>query len=147
MIDPHRARESELQGNAMDCETFGETEIRVRYAETDQMGILHHANYLVYFELGRVELLRSRGLNYKDIEAQGFFLVIANARIRYRRPARYDDLLLLRTGVLRATGARIDHQYELWRGNELIADGETTLACVDRDGQLQRIPEMLRRRE
>jgi acyl-CoA thioester hydrolase len=126
---------------------MGEIEIRVRYAETDQMGILHHANYLVYFELGRVELLRSRGLNYKDIEAQGFFLVIARAQVRYHRPARYDDLLVLRTHVVRATGARIDHRYELLRGGERIAEGETTLACVDREGKLQRIPEMLRTTE
>jgi acyl-CoA thioester hydrolase len=123
---------------------MGEIQIRVRYAETDQMGFLHHANYLIYFELGRVELLRSSGLNYKDIEAQGFFLVIARAQVRYHRPARYDDLLVLRTHVVRATGARIDHRYELLRDDELIADGETTLACVDRAGKLQRIPEMLR---
>lgn len=123
---------------------MGEIEIRVRYAETDQMGILHHANYLVYFELGRVELLRSRGLNYKEIEAQGYYLVIARAQVRYHRPARYDDLLVLRTHVVRATGARIEHRYELVRDGELIADGETTIACVDRDGNLQRIPEQLR---
>jgi acyl-CoA thioester hydrolase len=108
------------------------------------MGLLHHANYLVYFELGRVELLRSRGLNYKDIEAQGYFLVIVKAQIRYHRPAHYDDLLVLRTSVARSTGARIDHHYELLRGDELIAEGDTTIACVGRDGRLQRIPEMLR---
>jgi acyl-CoA thioester hydrolase len=123
---------------------MGEIQIRVRYAETDQMGFVHHANYLVYFELGRVELLRARGLSYKDIEAQGFFLVIAKAQVRYHRPAHYDDLLLLRTRVVRATGARIDHHYELLRDNDLIAEGDTTLACVDSTGRLQRIPEMLR---
>ncbi len=123
---------------------MGEIEIRVRYAETDQMGFLHHANYLVYFELGRVELLRSRGMNYKDIEATGNFLVIARAQVRYLRPARYDDLLTLRTHVMRATGARIDHRYEVLRDGQLIAEGETTLACVDREGRLQRIPEPLR---
>ena len=123
---------------------MGEIRIRVRYAETDQMGILHHANYLVYFELGRVELLRARGLNYKDVEAQGFFLVIAKAQVRYHQPARYDDLLTLRTHVVRATGARIEHRYELFRDGMLIAEGETTVACVDREGNLQRIPEILR---
>ena len=129
--------------DAIGAQVMGEIQIRVRYAETDQMGILHHANYLVYFEQGRVELLRSAGLNYKDIEAQGFFLVIARAYVRYHRPARYDDLLLLRTHVVRATGARIDHRYELLRDGALIAEGETTLACVDRQGKLRRIPEML----
>lgn len=123
---------------------MGEIQIRVRYAETDQMGFLHHANYLVYFEMGRVELLRSHGLSYADIEAQGHLLVIVRAQVRYHRPARYDELLTLRTHVLRATGARIDHRYELLRDAELIAEGETTIACVDRAGRLQRIPEMLR---
>jgi len=123
---------------------MGEIQIRVRYAETDQMGFLHHANYLVYFEQGRVELLRSRDMSYKDIESQGYFLVIARANVRYIRPARYDDLLTVRTHVVRATGARIDHRYEVLRDGELIAEGETTLACVDRDGRLQRIPEPLR---
>ena len=122
---------------------MGEIQIRVRYAETDQIGFLHHANYLIYFELGRIELLRSRGLNYKEIEAQGYFLVIARAQVRYHRPARYDDLLVLRTTVVRATGARIEHRYQLFRDQELVAEGETTLACVDREGRLQRIPEAL----
>ena len=123
---------------------MGEIQIRVRYAETDQMGLLHHANYLVYFEMGRIELLRSRGLNYKDLEADGYLLVIARAQVRYHRPAHYDDLLTLRTIVLRATGARIDHRYEIRRGGDLVAEGETTLACVDREGKLQRIPKVLR---
>jgi acyl-CoA thioester hydrolase len=122
----------------------GEIQIRVRYAETDQMGFLHHANYLVYFEMGRVELLRSRGLSYKELEAQGYLLVIVQAYCRYHRPARYDDLLTLRTSVVRATGARIEHRYELVCDGVLIAEGETTLACVDRAGRLQRIPELLR---
>ena len=123
---------------------MGEIHIRVRYAETDQMGLLHHANYLVYFEMGRVELLRSRGLSYKELEAQGYLLVIAQAHCRYHRPARYDDLLVLRTMVTRATAARIEHRYELLRDGMLLAEGETTLACVDREGKLQRIPPMLR---
>ena len=123
---------------------MGEIEIRVRYAETDQMGFLHHAHFFVYFEMGRIELLRSHGLNYKDLEAQGYLLVIARAQCRYHRPARYDDLLVLHTHVLRTTAARIDHRYELLRDGVLIAEGETTLACVDRAGNLQRIPDILR---
>src|SRR5262249_20123210 len=71
----------------------GETTIRVRYAETDRMGLLHHANYLVYFEQARVELLRSRGLTYREMEDQGFLLVLTKFEIRYRRPAYFDDLL------------------------------------------------------
>jgi len=122
----------------------GEITIRVRYAETDRMGLLHHANYLVYFEQGRTELLRSKGLAYKDLEDQGYLLVLTRAEVRYRNPARYDDLLTLRTTVERVTAARIDHRYELMRDGVLLAEGKTTLACVDRDGRVQALPDSLR---
>ncbi len=121
-----------------------ETEIRVRYAETDRMGYLHHAQYAVYFEQGRTELLRRRGISYRDMEDQGVFLVVAKLECRFRRPARYDDLLRLRTMVTRSTPVRIEHRYELYRGDTLLAEGSTTLACVDRQGQLQALPEALR---
>jgi acyl-CoA thioester hydrolase len=121
----------------------GEITIRVRYAETDRMGLLHHANYLVYFEQGRTELLRARGLTYKDLEDQGFLLVVTKVEVKYRSPARYDDLLILRTKTVRTTPVRIDHAYELLRGTELLTQGTTTLACVDREGRLQRMPEFL----
>ena len=85
-----------------------EITVRVRYAETDRMGLLHHANYLVYFEQGRTELLRSQGLAYKDLEDQGYLLVITKMEVRYRVPARYDDLVTLRTSVVRTTMVRID---------------------------------------
>src|ERR671933_509894 len=124
----------------------GETTIRVRYAETDRMGLLHHANYLVYFEQGRVELLRSRGLAYKDLEDQGYLLVITRAEVRYRSPARYDDLLTLRTTVVRTTAVRIDHRYELFREGMLLAEGTTTLASVDRNGRVQALPTILQER-
>jgi acyl-CoA thioester hydrolase len=122
----------------------GDTTIRVRYAETDRMGLLHHANYLVYFEQGRTELLRTQGLSYRDLEDQGFLLVVVSAEVRFRSPARYDDLLTLRTSVARVRMARIDHRYELYRGDTLLADGQTTLACVNRDGKVQALPDCLR---
>jgi len=122
----------------------GEVSIRVRYAETDRMGLLHHANYLVYFEQGRTELLRSRGLTYKELEDQGFLLVLTKLEVRYRSPARYDDLLTLKTSVVRTTAVRIDHRYELFRDGTLLAEGSSTLACVDRDGRLQELPAFLR---
>jgi acyl-CoA thioester hydrolase len=122
----------------------GEIQIRVRYAETDRMGLLHHANYLVYFEQGRTELLRAQGLAYKDLEDQGFLLVLARVQVRYRRPARYDDLLTLRTTVTRTSAVKIEHRYELLRDGEVLAEGESTLGCVDRQGQLQILPEILR---
>src|SRR5438132_12529316 len=109
----------------------GEIQIRVRYAETDRMGLLHHANYLVYFEQGRTELLRSQGLTYRDLEDQGFLLVLTHVEVRYKSPAYYDDLLTLQTIVERVTAVRIDHRYEVRRGETTVAEGKSTLACVD----------------
>lgn len=119
----------------------GEIEIRVRYAETDRMGLLHHANYLVYFEQARTELLREKGRAYRDMEDQGFFLVLAKIEVRYKRPARYDDVLTIRTTVSRTTPVRIEHAYKVLRAGELLAEGTSTLACVDREGRLQALPE------
>jgi acyl-CoA thioester hydrolase len=122
----------------------GDISIRVRYAETDRMGLLHHANYLVYFEQGRTELLRAQGIAYKDLEDQGFLLVLTRVQVRYRSPARYDDLLTLRTSVVRTTLVKIEHRYELLRDGMLLAEGETTLGCVGRDGKVQPLPAFLR---
>ncbi|WP_169974174.1 acyl-CoA thioesterase [Tautonia rosea] len=121
-----------------------EIEIRVRYAETDRMGLLHHANYLVYFEMGRTELLRSRGVSYRDVEDSGFLLVLVDLGCKYKRPARYDDLLILRTSVERVTHVKIIHRYELRRDSELLAEGHSTLACIDRSGRPQPLPALLR---
>src|ERR1700680_3751862 len=121
----------------------GEISIRVRYAETDRMGLLHHANYLVYFEQGRTELLRSQGFTYKTMEDEGFLLVLTKAAVRYRSPARYDEVLTLRTIVTRTTAARIGHRYEVYRDGALVAEGETTLASVDREGRIQALPDWL----
>jgi acyl-CoA thioester hydrolase len=121
----------------------GEITIRVRYAETDRMGLLHHANYLVYFEQGRTELLRARGLSYRDLEDQGYLLVLTRIQVRYRSPARYDDLLTLRTTVVRTTSVKIEHRYELLRDGVLLAEGQSTLGCVDRQGRVQMLPTLL----
>ena len=118
-------------------------EIRVRYAETDRMGLLHHANFFVYFEMGRTELLRARGFSYREIEDAGHFLVIVDLGCKYKRPARYDDLLTLRTTVARVTHVKIVHTYELLRDGLLLAEGHSTLACVDRDGRPQALPSSL----
>ena len=119
-------------------------QIRVRYAETDRMGLLHHANYLVYFEQGRTELLRAQGFAYRDIEHQGFFLVLTKVQVKYKSPAYYDDLLTLRTILVRTTLVKIEHRYELWRDAVLLAEGETTLGCVGKDGKVQQLPDSLR---
>jgi len=118
------------------------TQIRVRYAEADQMGVVHHSNYFVYLEMARTEALRSLGLAYRDIEAEGAFLVVAKAACSFHAPARYDDLLNISTSVKRITTTRIDHAYEIRRegGNVLIAKADTTLACVDRQGKLRPLP-------
>jgi acyl-CoA thioester hydrolase len=119
--------------------------IRVRYPEVDGMGYLHHSRYLQYFEIGRVELLRSLGHSYAELEKQGIFFVVVRAQINYRAPARFDDLLTLSTRLIRQAHVRYDHTYELRRGQTLLADGATTIACVDRDGQLIQIPQWLSR--
>jgi acyl-CoA thioester hydrolase len=125
----------------MDGALRGETTIRVRYAETDRMGLLHHANYLVYFEQARTELLRDQGLTYKDLEDAGFLLVLTKVDVRYKRPARYDDLLTIRTTVSRTTPIRIEHKYEVFCNGVLVAEGNTTLASIDREGKIQALPE------
>lgn len=107
------------------------------------MGYLHHSRYLQYFEMGRVELLRSLGHSYADLEREGVFFVVVKAEVRYKAPARYDDELMLLTRVVKQTHVRIDHAYELRRGETLLAEASSTIACVDREGQLRQIPENL----
>src|SRR5688572_18166497 len=121
-----------------------EIELRVRYQETDGQGRVHHANYLTWFELARVELLRAAGHSYKELEEAGIFLVVAEASLQYHLPAFFDDILRLRVTVLQAKGARIQHEYKVFRGNDLLADGSTTIACVDRTGRVGRLPLWLR---
>ncbi len=123
--------------------TSHETEIRVRYAETDAMGYLHHSNYLTYFEIGRTELFRSGGGSYRAVEEGGLFLVVVKVSVNFRRPARYDDLLRLKTSITRITPARIEHEYELYRGDELLTTGNSTLACVNGDGKAVALPDEL----
>lgn len=113
---------------------------RVRYPECDPMGYVHHSRYLQYFEMGRVELLRSVGHSYADLEARGVLFAVVKVEVKYRAPARFDDELQLTTRVVRQTSVRIDHAYELRRGQTLLAEATTTIACIGRDGQLRPIP-------
>jgi acyl-CoA thioester hydrolase len=119
------------------------TQIRVRYSETDAMGFLHHSNYLCYFEIGRTELFRAQGGNYRRMEELGLYFVVARMQVRYRRPARYDDLLTLKTEISRVTPAKLEHHYCLLRESEILAEADSILACVNRAGEVQRIPEDL----
>ncbi len=118
-------------------------EIRVRYSETDAMGFLHHSNYLSYFEVGRTELFRAQGGNYRRMEELGLFFVVAKLEVKYRRPARYDDILSLKTEISRVSPAKLEHHYCLMRESEVLAEADTVIACVNRAGDVQRIPEDL----
>lgn len=116
-----------------------ETPIRVRYAETDAMGFLHHANYIVHFEIARTELFRATGGNYRSLEERGYFLVVVSVECKYKRPARYDDNLSVRVRLANWTGAKLIHEYEVHREGELIATGKSVLACLNRAGEVQRM--------
>jgi acyl-CoA thioester hydrolase len=121
-------------------------EFRVRYAEVDQMGAVHHSRYWVYFEMGRTELLRRQGVAYADLEREGVFFVVAKCSAKFLAAARYDDLLALTTRIVRMGAARIDHEYELHRiaNGQLLCTAQTTLACLDRSGQIAAIPDSIR---
>lgn len=121
-----------------------EIEIEVRYYETDAQGVVHHANYFKYFELARVQMLRAAGYAYAELERQGIFLVVHSIGCRYLQAARFGDVLRIVTTVERVTSARIDHSYQVYREETLIAEGQSTLACIDSQGQIQRVPEFLR---
>ena len=117
-----------------------EFEFRVRYQETDAQGHVHHANYLTYFETGRTEQLRAIGLNYRDLEEQGLFLVVVEANCRYYAGAKYDDLLRIVTTTTRIKSATIEHHYGIYRGQELLVEGTTRLGCVTPEGKVTRLP-------
>ena len=120
-----------------------EIHLRVRYVETDAMGFAHHSNYFAWFEMGRTELFRAQGGDYRRMEEQGHFLVVASITCRFRAPARYDDELMLRTTLTKVTAAKLQHQYELFRDGRLLATAESVLACVDREGNVQRMSDVL----
>lgn len=124
-----------------DSESLGsiEIEIRVRYSETDAMGYLHHSNHFNYFEMGRTELFRAGGGDYRAMEERGAFLVVVDLQCKYIQPARYDDLLTLKTTLATVSPAKLVHHYELRRGATVLSQAKSTLACVNRDGQVQRI--------
>ena len=109
-------------------------DIRVRYSETDAMGYLHHANYFVFFEMGRTELLRAQGGNYRLMEEERLFMVVVSLECKFRVPARYDDLLTLHTRIARMTPAKLEHEYKVMRDGVLLTEARSTLACVDAKG-------------
>jgi acyl-CoA thioester hydrolase len=122
--------------------------LRVRYAETDQMGVVYHANYLIWFEVGRTDFCRQRGFAYRDMEKQdGLCIIVAEARCRYHAPARYDDEIEIRTRIASMRRRVITFQYEVLRGldSELLAEGETVHVITDMSGRPRALPEKYRR--
>jgi acyl-CoA thioester hydrolase len=121
-----------------------ETRVRVRYAETDQMGVVYHANHFVWFEVGRVELLRQLGFSYRDMEGKdGLFIAVAEANCRYRAPVRYDEEVLVRTQLLNVRDSVVHFGYELRRAEDrtLLAEGETTHIVTDASMKIAVLPE------
>ena len=116
---------------------------RVTYAETDKMGFVYYANYLVLFEIGRTELIRAAGRTYLELEDAGFNLPVVEAVCRYKKPGRYDDLLTILTRVTEFKGIRLDFEYEIVWGGEVIAEGTTKHAFVDSYGRPRKLtPDM-----
>lgn len=116
---------------------------RVPYADTDQMGVVYYANYLVYFERSRTEMLRDAGLPYSTLEKEGVFLPVSEAYCKYLAPAHYDELLTFKSYVEEIKGVRIKMASEILRGADVLARGYVVLACVGREGKLIRPPESL----
>jgi acyl-CoA thioester hydrolase len=123
---------------------FNESRLRVRYAETDQMGVVYHSNHFVWFEIGRVELLRQLGFSYREMEQDdGCFIAVVDARCRYRAPAHYDDEIIVRTHLKNVRDSVIHFGYELVRVGDgvLLAEGETTHIVTDAQMNMAALPE------
>lgn len=120
------------------------TDIRVIYGDTDQMGVVYYANYLRYFEAGRNEFIRAKGLRYREFEARfSLMLPVVEAQVSYRVPARYDDLISVETSLAEVKRASARFGYRIVRDGDVVATGHTVHACVDLEGRIQRMPREL----
>jgi acyl-CoA thioester hydrolase len=119
-----------------------ETCLRVRYAETDAMGIVYHTNYIVWFEVGRGEFMRQRGGNYREFEEQGLYLPVTAVDARFLAAARYDDVVVVRTSVSEARSRSVTMYYEVLMQDtgQLLVTGHTKHLCTDREGRVRRFP-------
>ncbi len=119
------------------------TTLRVNYSETDQMGVVYHANYLIWFDRARTELMRDTGLTYRELEQQGIYLAVSEVKVRYRAPARYDDLVEIRCWVRELASRRVTFGYAVLRAgtDHVLATGETALISLTHEHTLTRIPE------
>jgi acyl-CoA thioester hydrolase len=130
-------------------EGWHENEIRVRYAETDKMGFVHHSNYLIWFEAGRSDLCRARGFSYKEMEENdNALMVVAESYVRYKSPAYYEDILTVRTRVAEIRSRSIRFIYEIYRASDdaLLAEGETLHLVTDQSKRVRHIPDLYRER-
>ena len=122
-----------------------ETQLRVQYYETDQMGVVHHSNYIRYFEIGRTDFMRQLGLLYKTLEDSGIIMPITNVEVKYFFPAYYDDIIFIRSSIKETPKARVTFNYEIYNEDrKLLASGSTTSAFIDKaTGRPQRAPEAM----
>lgn len=130
-------------------QVISESRVRVRYAETDQMGVVYHANYLVWFEIGRVDFIRTLGMDYRTMEREdGLGIAVVDVSARYKSPARYDDDLTVETRLLAARGAVIKFGYRIVRAADraILCEGETVHVVVDKDMQKRSLPEKYAKR-
>jgi acyl-CoA thioester hydrolase len=130
----------------MSSEHVVEATLRARYAETDAMGIVYHTNYIVWFEVGRGEYMRQQGGDYAHLEGQGYYLPVIEVQARYLAPARYGDLVSVRTWVEEARSRQVTFTYEVVMAEtgQLLAAGQTKHVCVDKEGRIKRIPREVR---
>ena len=137
---------TDTHGSRKTADDYVDVTVRVRYAETDQMGVAYYANHFVWFELGRTEFFRQRGYVYKDLEEQeGCFIIVAEAHCRYHSPARYDEVLTVRTRVKEARTRVVVFSYEiLGPDGRKVATGETLHVVTDREGKPRTLPEKYR---
>ncbi len=136
------AREAGARANPKPV--VSESRLRVRYAETDQMGVVYHANHFIWFEIGRVDFMRQLGFTYRDMERDhGCFIPVVDARCRYKAPARYDDEIIVRTHLRNVRESMIHFGYELLRAgdHELLAEGETMHMILDSEMKPAKLPE------
>ena len=121
-----------------------ETELRVRYQETDNMGVVYYANYFVWFEVARTEYLRSAGISYRQLEDKGMYLMVAAASCQYRSPARYDDVVRVQAWISKMKNSSLDFAYKAHVGDRLIATGESVHVFTNKSGRPVRIPKEMR---
>ena len=132
---------------AAECPTISETFVRVNYSETDQMGVVYHARYLIWLDIARTEHLRQSGMSYRELEASGLRLAVSEAAIRYRQPARYDDSIRIRCWLREVASRKVDFGYAIEHAEDgrLLATASTSLLALDSSMALTRLPEALRK--